>query len=469
MKSFELVGYWWLPNNPGKTIAGTLKFDPINGGSLDLLGSFQDFPEFGKVFDVDIILGFVDGKKITLYRCYATGSNMSLTAGGPVSLKSSFLVNVVFLGHHFEKNEDVVFKSLSVSYSYLEDWTQITGFQFTLQPDKENHLSQYEVKYKFPDKVEVKIGDTNLSFDYSFRDGGDKIKEFKLVQTTFLKIEPPVACHIDAYFRDFLYHAQNFISLGVGRAVYPLVMKGKNENCKIELEKGRTAYNDIEVFYKAKEFQEPLKKLHPLDMVFFFGDVKDEFEKYLNNWFKKAELILPVYDLYFATLYSSKMYLQHEFLSLVQALEVYHRRVYGGKYVSDENFKDVYAKLVDAIPAETENDFKASLTGKMKYLHEYSLRKRLKKITDDLSGVVGILIKDVGSFIDDIESTRNFLTHYDKSLEAKKRDGKELYMLTEQMKFLLEMCFLLEMGMPIDKVKQLATRNQRYQYLARNA
>ncbi len=468
MKSFELVGYWWLPTNPGKTIAGTLKFDPINGGSLDLLGSFQDFPEFGKVFDVDIILGFADGKKITLHRCYATGSNMSLTAGGPVSLKSSFLVSVVLLGHHFEKNEDVVFKSLSVSYSYLEDWTQITGFQFALQSDKENHLSQYEVKYKFPDKVEVKIGDTNLSFDYSFSDGGDKIKEFKLVQTTFLKIEPSVACHIDAYFRDFLYHAQNFISLGVGRAVYPLIMKGKNENCKVELEKGRTAYNDIEVFYKVKEFQEPSKKLHPLDMVFLFGDVKDEFEKYLNNWFKRAELILPVYDLYFATLYSSKMYLQHEFLSLVQALEVYHRRVYGGKYVSDENFKDVYEKLVGAIPTETENDFKASLTGKMKYLHEYSLRKRLKKITDDLSGVVGILIKDVGSFIDDVESTRNFLTHYDKSLEEKKRDGKELYMLTEQMKFLLEMCFLLEMGMPMDKVKQLATRNQRYQYLARN-
>ncbi|MBU1864571.1 MAG: hypothetical protein KKH94_13000, partial [Candidatus Omnitrophica bacterium] len=293
MKSFELVGYWWKPAFPEKTIAGTLKFDPISGGTLDLLGSFQDIPEFGKVFDVDIILGFADGKKITLHKCYATGSNMSLTAGGPVTFKSSFIVNVIFLGHHFEKNEDVVFKNLSVSYSYLEDWTRITGFQFALQSDKENNFNQYEVKYKFPEKVEVKIGDTSLSFDYSFHDGGDKIKEFKLVQDTFLKIEPSVACHIDEYFRDLFYHVQNFISLGVGRAVYPLMMKGKNENCKVELENGRTAYNDIEVFYKAMEFQEPSKKQHPLEMVFCFGDVKDELEKYLNNWFKKAELIQP--------------------------------------------------------------------------------------------------------------------------------------------------------------------------------
>ena len=468
MKSLELVGHWWLPANPRNTIAGTLKFDPVNGGSLDILGSFQDLPKFDKVFDVDIILGFVDGKKITLFRCYAKGSNMNLTAGGPVAIKSSFIVSIVFIGHHFEKKEDVVFKTLSVSYSYLEDWTRITGFQYSLQTDKENHLSQYEVKYKFPDKVEANIEGTSLSLNYNFRSGGDGIKEFILTQTTFLKIEPTIACHIDKYFRDYLYHVQNFISLGLGRAVYPLIMNGKNEGCKVELGEGRTEYNDIEIFYKVKEFQGSSKKLHPLDMLFSLGDIRDDLEQYLNNWFKKTELIQPVYDLYFATLYSSKMYLQHEFLSLIQALEVYHRRIHGGKYLSDDDFKDVYAKLVNAIPEETEVDFKTSLAGKMKYLHEYSLRKRLKKITDDLKDVIGVLIKDVSVFIENIESTRNFLTHYDKSLENKKKDGQELYILTEQMKFLLEMCFLSEIGMAEDKIKQLVTRNQRYQYLARN-
>jgi hypothetical protein len=125
--------------------------------------------------------------------------------------------------------------------------------------------------------------------------------------------------------------------------------------------------------------------------------------------------------------------------------------------------------LVEAIPGEIENNFKDSLKGKMKYLHEYSLRKRLKKITDDLDDVIGILIKNKAIFIDEVENTRNFLTHYDKSLEGKHKAGNELYMLTEKMKFLLEMCFLVEMGMSMDKIKALAKRNQRYQYLAKNA
>ncbi len=468
MKSFELNGYWWLPSNPDNIIAGTLSFDPINGGFLSLLGSFQNFTKFGQVFDVDIILGFADGKKITLYHCYATGSNMSLTTGGPIALKSSFLVNIIILGHYFEKVDDIMFKSLSVNYSHLEDWTQISGFKFNLQSDKENHFNQYEVKYNFPQKFEMKIDDVLISFDYNFREGGDRIKEVRLLQTTFIKVEPLRECHLDTYLNNIFYHIQNFISLGVGKAVYPLIVKGKNENCKIELRKGRIVYNDIEVFYKARDFQEASKKLHPLDMVFFLGDVRDELEKYLNNWFKKAELIQPVYDLYFATLYSPKMYLQHKFLSLIQALEVYHRRVYGGKYISDENYKEVYTKLVEAIPSELEDSFKSSLKGKMNYLHEYSLRKRLKVITDTLDDVIEILIKNKVDFISDVENTRNFLTHYDRNLEDKCKTGNDLYILTQKVKFILEMCFLLEMGMSTDKIKKLAKRNQRYQYLAKN-
>lgn len=473
MKNFELWGYWWLPANSDKAIAGMLKFDPVNGGSLDLLGSFQDSSGFGEVFDIDIILGFAGGKKVTLYRCYATMANMNLTTGCPVALKSSFIVDVIFLGHYFEKVQDIVFEKLSVSYSCFEDWTRVSGFQFVYQPDKENHCNQYEVKYKFPEKVEAKLGDVSLSFEYSFHVKGDGIRELQLVQTTFLKVEPLNACHIDEYFGNLLYHIQNFISLGVGKAVYPLGMKGKNENCRVEPEKGRIEYDEIEVFYGGQEFQEVSKKVYSSEMLFFFGDVKNELEKYLNNWFKKAEVIQPVYDLYFAILYSPKMYLQHKFLSLIQALEGYHRRVHDGKYVSDESFREVYTKLVEAIPDKIgkdpiEDDFKERLTRQMEHAHEYSLRTRLQKLMDVLSNVVGILIKDKKLFINDVVKARNSFTHPGINLEDKKKARSELYMLTEKMKFLLEMCFLLEMGMPIDKIKQLATRNQRYQYLARS-
>jgi hypothetical protein len=38
-KSAEYQGYWWLPDEPEEEVPGTLKFDPNEGASLNLLGS----------------------------------------------------------------------------------------------------------------------------------------------------------------------------------------------------------------------------------------------------------------------------------------------------------------------------------------------------------------------------------------------------------------------------------------------
>jgi hypothetical protein len=41
IEDFSLLGQWWLPSSPGSKVIGILKFTPIEGGSLDLRGSFS--------------------------------------------------------------------------------------------------------------------------------------------------------------------------------------------------------------------------------------------------------------------------------------------------------------------------------------------------------------------------------------------------------------------------------------------
>jgi len=469
MKSFEYTGYWWLASNPEKQLTGSLKFDPINGATLDLIGSFKDIPNFQDSTETTLILGFANGKKVTLFQCYDRGSQMNMTSGMPVFQTSSFIANYVFIGHYFEKPEDILFTSLSINYSHIEEWTRITGFSFTLRHDAEHHMSGYDVSYEFPkDIFQVQTQDFLISFDYYFHDGGDRIKEFKLEQTTFIKITPVGALHLNDYLTKICYHLQNFISLGIGMPVYPIVIKGRNENCKTERDKGKFFYDDIEIFYQARSGQDTSKQLHPLEMFFFLGDIRDNYELYLKNWFNKAEALQPVYDLYFAILYSSKMYLQHRFITLTQALEAYHRRILGGKYAEDAEYVSTYKALVSAIPGSLEEGFKTSLKTKMKYGNEFSLRKRLNEIIEKLGDVVDYLIINRPLFIEDVVNTRNFLTHYDKSLEGKEKNGHELYLICEQLEFLVEVCFLSEIGMPVDKIKALVKRNKKYKYLAEN-
>ena len=151
MDKFEYEGIWWLPDKPEKQVSGTLRFTPNEGAILDLIGSFKDTKEINKMLELEIILGISsNGKNITLHKCFETKSNVSV----PRLLTSSFYANEVFVGAHFQKSEDIKFRELSICYSYLDEWVNISGFNIQY-PDK----SEVVIKYKQPEPIQASIGE----------------------------------------------------------------------------------------------------------------------------------------------------------------------------------------------------------------------------------------------------------------------------------------------------------------------
>ena len=108
MEEFEHVGHWWFPQFPDNKVAGILKFHPIEGARLKIIGhGFLEpikalygvperptkgatlLPSFAKI---DIILGrTTGGKDVTLQNCQEAAM-----------LGSSWHVDNVFFGCHFE-------------------------------------------------------------------------------------------------------------------------------------------------------------------------------------------------------------------------------------------------------------------------------------------------------------------------------------------------------------------------------
>lgn len=464
MEEFEHHGIWWIPEHPDKKVSGTLRFYPVDNASLDLIGSFKDVTELNVFQQPNIILGLTsDGKKVTLYKCYESKSSLSM----PGFLKTSFVVSVVFIGHHFKRKEDIIFDILSLEYSNLDEWTGISGFHQKLNTNSEGHLSRAEISYSYPQKVEAQLKNFRISLDYQFT-MSEAPSEFKLKQTTFLKIETHEPTHFDEYM-DICHTNQNFFTLAMGRAVYPLSIKAKTKGYQTTLSDGKVAYNDIFIFYPIREFSESAKQLSRYDMLFSFQDISGDFEKCFKNWFAKSETLKPVHDLYFGTLYKSSMYLRHEFLSLVQAIETYHRRTHDGKYLLDDDYlKEMYPALINAIPGTANKDFRESLKEKLLYLNEFSLRKRLKEILASCGELTSPLINNEAGFIEDVVTTRNYLTHFDKKLETKAKMRKDLYQLAQKIRFILEICLLKEIGLTDTTIKGLISRNQKYQHLQRN-
>lgn len=457
IEPFEYSGIFWLPKEPDRHVSGVLKFDPEDRTILELIGSFKETTEFGKFGMEEIILGVAsNGKLITLYKCLDYGFQLTRF------VSSKYLVNYVLFGHHFPTAESIVFKNLSVDYEHLHEWTRITGFKWRLEDNKDGGSAQETVSYSFPETVSASVNDTTFSFHHNYSSGGDRIQDIILKQTTFWKIEPNHECHYQIYHEQICYHIQNFLTLAISQPVRPKRIVGKAEAAKQILQDGKVVYTDVDVLYSTGHRVKGRKIGHPHEMLFLFNDIRDHFQTCLTNWFSKAKLLGSVYDLYFGMMYNDSMYIHQEFITLAQALESYHRRVRNGTYTDPAGFAPIYDRLVGAIPEGTAKDFRDSMTSKLKYFAEYSLRRRLTELLAETADLVPKAGLNQGQVVEDIVNTRNYLTHYDESLAAKAKEGQELYELTHLMQMIMRILFMLELGIPRELVGSLLKRHAVY-------
>lgn len=464
IESFKEMGKWWLPDDSENIVSGILKFDPVNGIELKIFGFFEDKPtliasntdDFARY---NIILGVIPHKKVTLYNCNQRSGNLR----SPRFIEQEFSVNTLFLGHHFSNVKDIKFKNLSISYTNLKEWVGKSGFKAKPEMDS-YYLKEYSLQFKYPKKIEVNLGKFQIVIDNAFKAEQEPF-EFNLNQNTLIEIIPSDTTSFFELMNDICYHIQNFLSLGIGRAISPLSIAGENEDCKQKLPDGEVIYKPIEVYYAVKNPILTEKKVYPREMFFTLDDLNENFEEALKNWFEKAEDLKPVYDLYFGTLNNSSMYIELSFLSLIQALESYHRRMHKGNYLPKNQYKKVRKNLIEHIPECVTGSHRESLESKINFGNEFSLKTRLKEIFEEDKDLFSSLIKNEEEFIKDVKNTRNYLTHYDKKLERKAKKGQELFILKEKLNFMIEICFLKELGLPLNKIQGITSKNPKYDYI----
>ncbi len=461
IESFEYFGYWWPPDNESNCLSGSLEFDLEKGITLKLLGSFEEITALNQMNDYDILLGIANGKIITLYKCYERNKTLQIP-GGP---KTIINASVIFIGHHFKKIEDLLFYKYSISYAYLADWVRISGFKYKIISDNEQKIKKEELTYEFPNSPVYKINDLKFYFSFTRTTKQDLVSSCHYEQHTFITLESG----FDLTFEDFQYkyfgHIQDFLSFAIGSATYPISIVAYSKNYSTKNKDNKIIYPEITIILSHNNPPKPLRKLYRTDFIFSYQDIRAEFERILNLWFKKREILSPVFDLYFSNMYNSKQYLKTQFLNIVQAIESLHRRSFKGKYIQNADFKKYYEELISSIPNSFHSDYKQSLMFRFEHLNEYSLRKRLKDLLRKCKPYKTLLIKDDKVFINNVTNTRNYLTHYDKKLKSESKSDQDLYDLMIQVKFLLELCLLINLGMKT-KIDKILNNHHQYQYIA---
>lgn len=157
-------------------------------------------------------------------------------------------------------------------------------------------------------------------------------------------------------------------------------------------------------------------------------------------------------------IYGRFVYLNLKFLSMVQALESYHRRAVSNKELPEDDHKERVARIMNAAPSE----HKKWLKEKLNYSNEPRLRERLKDLSDTFHVTIKNLIPDRKYFINKVIDTRNYMTHYDEDLKEKSAKEIELFIITEQLRSIVEMCLMKEIGFNSKEIDNLICKRYKH-------
>ncbi len=466
---FEVKGFWWLPETPEKEIPGTLSFSPGQPLHLELMGALNqtknDQIQPPEMINPPIIQGVLsDGRQVTLQNCLQNHSSINFGVG---IATTRFISHIAFVGVYFEKNEQVKFREVSLCFKFLDEWFGKNSFN-----SKHSEGGSLVVTYKRPSPIKTLVNDFHIDFEcLGPSESLDRHTYVKIVQEARINIWSESEKTIDDYF-PIIRLLQYFLTLAMTEPTFVTKAIGKTD-AAMEEEPNHDFYMPIEIYFPAAGWKRETTELNWFEMLFRLPDIEDRLELILNNWVTKSEIIRPVYDLYFSAIYSH-IYPEFELLSLAQAMETYHRRVYGGQYQPDEEYSHgLYKTLVAAIPENVASGFKDSLKkGKLRYANEYSFRKRILLLGDHLSQNMKINFlgdkKQQGLFADQVSDTRNYFTHYSPELKEKAAlKGEELRDLRRKLRLILQICFLEQVGFTFEMIAGFFKRSREYrQYIS---
>lgn len=439
VETHEYRGRWWLPTESrDEGLSGTLTITK-GEAAVELLGHFgheilheteTEKVGSGHLAEQPRILGLSsDGKKITL-EGHRSAPFVEHFPGIPTA---TYKRSVALIGKHFEAGEKIGFDEISVRASDLNAWSMVSGFSTKSYRQKQKggyySFTKASVRYEAPNDIEIPLSRGERAF-IRFSASSRGIDVFGR-PTDHASLQQEAALHLRFNKRTSLEQVwervgqvRNFLSLAVGRPVAILSVTGYQDD--YVRERPRVPI-PIELFWGIPHNPDPPEApREPREMLFTLPEASPNISRVLRAWFAKQGRLRPVFNLFFGMLYHPDMYSDVRFLMFVQAVETYgHRR-----------------------------------------RREAVERKFADQVRDALGNCRAVSRKIVGAdedaWVKWLKVTRDFYTHYNpkKEREAAKDAGRIL--LTIQLRAILEMSLLRELGFTVGAIDAILTRIGRY-------
>lgn len=422
-------GYFWLQSS-NKEIPGTLT---IKDGGIIELETVGLFDNNINNLELGIINGYIEDKGfVTLVKCHYIRKKFANIS------KALIHADRAFIGVCYEKCENIIFNEFMFSIEGIDEWVGLSG----IRVDCDYNKSKVSVLYSPVEDISFKL-DNGMKLIITHTEMLPKIpysKEVSIKQKTYFKLTSEKECLLN----DFIFIAfkiTTFLGFAINKTVCIDYVSSTAKHNSQNIGKSKAKKNSILIYYRSIPFVNKSTIFNNNIVLFRFTQIREQFEKIINNWINAYDSIGIVLNLYFSTKNESNRYVERKFLTLVQSLEAYSRRISDEKLMSEHDFKVLTENLIDKCPKENKD----WLQSRLAHGNEINLRKRVKKLIEPYKKYFGNN-KKRNSLVRDIVETRNYLTHYDESFEQKKLSNNELLILCLKIEIIFQFNILSFLG-----------------------
>lgn len=427
MTPIQLSGFWNFDFDEINSYSGNLTID--DDITLNLLGCQkrpnQPFTIYGTT---------TDGKKITLSNCFVSRSQMSMPGIPQTEISAQYYFN----GEHIDIRS-YKFEKAKIAFSDIHKWVNISGFE-KVDTEDENY---FQTKYKTPNPISF-FKDENVEYSLSFSGivpWGIPKHNLEINETILIKIKHNQGFELDVFF-DYLSQLKSFLTIAYFSE--PGINYIKLYNSDVEI-----------IFIFQGQFEDDIKeKRSKYDFLFLYEDISDNLPEIFREWINLNTLIVPVIDNLEESFRSRTILVENKFLNIIQAIETFHRRIRKNEKVSRETHKKRITEILLSCPEEYNNWLKERLS----FSNEPTLHERLQELFSEIDEELrNHLFKNWEKIIIDSKNSRNYYTHYDKSLEKKALKSVQLHYLTQKLKIFLLIIVLRETGISNEELKKIIT------------
>jgi len=437
--SFDLDGFWWLPEAPERRVAGVLTYTQEEGPVLTLTGTFDPTQEaFGsEMEDRAVIHGTTkDEKHVSLFKVL----HMSRKGGFfQEAVHEVYRGHTLALGWHFASEEEQIFSKSYVIFEDIEEWLGHRFFDFRPVEDSTDWRLNISRSVSRPlgqiQGVKFNIG----SGFYTDKNS----TSFTISAHCYVEIAPDepksLRWHSAAAFK-----IRGLASLCAGRHLPArrIMLDGP----EVRFSKDHSRHAEVSV-YASMLHQESKKARQYERSMIQVSDFPDPADELLQRWFDGYEDFSSAQYLFLTALADRGMFINTRFSFAVQALEVFHRLSYPTTIIAPKDHATLQDILMSAIPDDTPAVMRDKLRGLLAFSNEPSLGQRLKALLKEVRSRLGEVPAGFDkAFVKRLVDTRNYYTHFSPNLEGQILAGADMHYGIRRIVLLLIVLQFLRIG-----------------------